>query len=140
MARIPGVLMWHFTDQHCHDNLDRIDMVSARELQHVGNCALATALILTAANHPEYAKAALDELAGIAEQRLEAEGKLSRAALAKSSVDSQRVILEAWRDYYVGALAKVPEMTLPHVELTTEVAAAQARVKKKAGAVLATVQ
>ncbi len=139
-ARIPGVLMWHFTDQHYHDDLDRIDMVSARELQHVGNCALAAALILTAANHPEYAKAALDELAGIAEQRLEAEGKLSRAALAKSSVDSQRVILEAWRDYYVGALAKVPEMTLPHVELTTEVAAAQARVKKKAGAVLATVQ
>jgi hypothetical protein len=138
-AHIPGVLMWHFTDHHYHDDLDRIDMVSAKELQHVGNCALATSLILTAANHPEYAKAALDELAGIAERRLTAEGKLSLEALAKSSVDSQRVILTAWRDYYVGALAKVPEMTLPHVDLAPEVAAAQARVKKKADEVLATI-
>ena len=139
-ARIPGVLMWHFTDQHYHDDLDRVDMVSARELQHVGNCALATSLILTADNHPAYATAALAELAGIAERRLDAEGILSRAALPKSSVDSQRVILEAWRDYYLGALAKVPEMTLPHQELRTEVAAAQARVKKKADAVLATIR
>jgi hypothetical protein len=57
----------------------------------------------------------------------------------KSSVDSQRVILEAWRDYYVGALAKVPEMTLPHAELAADVSAAQARVRKKDAAVLATV-
>ncbi len=138
-SHIPGVLMWHFTDHHYHDDLDRIDMVSAKELQHVGNCALATALILTAGNHPEYAKAALDELAGIAERRLTAEGKLSLEALPKSSVDSQRVILTAWRDYYVGALAKVPEMTLPHVDLVPEVAAAQARVKKKADEILATI-
>lgn len=136
-SHIPGVLMWHFTDQHYHDDLDRINMVSAKELQHVGNCALATALILTAGNHPEYARAALSELAGIAERRLDAEGKLSVAALPTSSVDSQRVILTAWRDYYVAALAKVPEMTLPHLDLTVEVAAAQARVKKKADAVLA---
>jgi len=135
-ARIPGVLMWHFTDQHYHDDLDRIEMVSAKELQHVGNCALATSLILTAGNHPEYARAALTELAGIAERRLDAEGKLSIEALPKSSVDSQRVILIAWRDYYIAALAKVPEMTLPHLELAAEVAAVQARVRKKADIVL----
>lgn len=141
-ARIPGVLMWHFTDQHYHDDLDRIGMVSAKELQHVGNCALATALILTAGNHPEYARAALDELAEIAERRLDAEAKLSHAALVQSPADTtmERTILEAWRDYYVGALGKVPEMTLPHLDLTAEVAAAQDRVKRKATQVLATIR
>ena len=139
-ARIPGVLMWHFTDQHYHDDLDRIDMVSATELQHVGNCALSTALILTAGKHPEYARAVLSELAGIAERRLDAEGKLSREALPTSSADSQRVILGAWRDYFIGALAKVPEMTMPHLDLMVEVKAAQARVSRKAEAVLATIR
>lgn len=135
-ARIPGLLMWHFTDQHYHDDLDRINMVSAKELQHVGNCALASSLILTSGHHPEYAMAVLDEYAGIAERRLDAEGRLSRAALPTSSVDSQRVILEAWRDYFVGALAKVPEVTLPHLDLEAEVAAAQDRVRRKAAQVL----
>jgi hypothetical protein len=138
-AHIPGVLMWHFTDQNYHDDLDRINMVSAKELQHVGNCALAVSLILTAGNHPEYARAAIDEYAGIAERRLDAEGKLSRDALQKNPADStlQRTILGAWRDYFSTALTKFPEMTLPHVDLAREIAAAQARVKKKGDAVLA---
>ncbi len=132
-ANIPGVLMWHFTDQNYHDDLDRIGMVSAKELQHVGNCALAVSLILTSGNHPEYAKAALAELAGIAERRIEAEAKLSHEALMQPGADAakERTIIEAWRDYYVAALAKVPEMTLPHVDLAAEVAAAQDRVKRK---------
>ncbi len=158
-AGIPGVLMWHFTDQHYHDDLDRIDMVSAPELQHVGNCALATSLILTAGNKPEYARAAINEMAGIAERRLQAEGKLSRAALAtvsdpigripespeagdanKPDLATQTMILEAWRDYYVGAIAKIPEMTLPHLDLTAEVAAAQAQVRNAAAKVVATLK
>jgi hypothetical protein len=140
-ARIPGVLLWHFTDQHYHDDLDRIGMVSAAELEHVGNCALATSLILTAANHPEYARATLSELAGIAERRLAAEGKLSLEALSRPGADSarERTIINAWRDYYVGALARVPEMTLPHVDMSADVAAAQSRVSRKAAGVLATI-
>ena len=124
-AGIPGVLMWHFTDQHYHDDMDRIEMVSAPELQHVGNCALATSLILTAANKPAYARAAIAEMAGIAERRLAVEGSLSRAALAQAadpvgripedtakraattSSTEQVTILEAWRDYYLGAIAKI---------------------------------
>jgi hypothetical protein len=132
--------MWHFTDQHYHDDLDRINMVSAAELQHVGRCALATSLILTSGK-AEYAKAALDELAGIAERRIDAEGALSRAALASNPADStQRTIIEAWRDYYVTALSKVPDMTLPHQDLTAEVTAAQARVTRKGDAVLETLK
>jgi aminopeptidase YwaD len=158
-AGIPGVLMWHFTDQHYHDDLDRIEMVSAPELQHVGNCALATSLILTAANKPAYARAAITEMAGIAERRLEVEGALSRATLspaadpigripedtsrrttAPPSATEQVTILEAWRDFYLGAIARIPEMTLPHLDLTAEVAAAQARVNRKAAEVLRTLR
>ena len=138
-AGIPGVLLWHFTDQHYHDDLDRIGMVSAEELQHVGRCALATSVILTAANRPEYAVAAISELAGIAERRLVAEGALSRAAVAKTPADGaqQRTILGAWRDYYVAALAKLPGMTLPHRDFATEVGAAQDRVRRAAERVIA---
>ena len=150
--------MWHFTDQHYHDDMDRIEMVSAPELQHVGNCALATSLILTAANKPAYARAAIAEMAGIAERRLAVEGSLSRAALAQAadpvgripedtakraattSSTEQVTILEAWRDYYLGAIAKIPEMTLPHLDLTAEVAAGQARVNKMAAEVLKTLR
>lgn len=130
-AGIPGVLMWHFTDQHYHDDLDRINMVSATELKHVGDCALATSLILTAAHHPEYARAALRELTTIAERRLAAEGMISRDTLADDPADSvrQRTILTAWQDYFVAALAKVPDMTLPHDDLAVEVTAAQQRVR-----------
>ncbi len=131
-ARIPGVLMWHFTDHFYHDDLDRIDMVSATELKHVGDCALATSLILTAAHHPEYARAALRELTTIAERRLAAEAAISRDTLASDPADTvqQRTILAAWRDYFVAALAKVPDMTLPHEALTADVDAAQARVRR----------
>jgi hypothetical protein len=158
-AGIPGVLMWHFTDQHYHDDLDRITMVSAAELQHVGNCALVSSLILTAGDQPDYARAAITEMAGIAERRLEAEGALSRAELAAAKggvgripedtaksdpfaavLAQQTTILGAWRDYYAGAIARIPDMTLPHLDLTAEVAAGQERVKRKAAEVLRTLR
>jgi hypothetical protein len=137
-AKIPGVLMWHFTDQHYHDDLDRIEMVSKTTLQNVGNCALTVALVLTAGNNA-YAKAAVTEYAGIAEGRLDREAALSRDALAKAPGDTttQRLILSTWRDYFVNALAKFPDMTLPAADLAPEIAAAQARVKAKADQVLA---
>ncbi len=139
-AKIPGVLMWHFTDQNYHDDLDRIEMVSKTTLQNVGNCALSVALILTSGNN-SYARAAVAEYAGIAEGRLDREAALSRAALAGAPGDTalttQRLIITTWRDYFVNALAKFPEMTLPAIDLAPETAAAQDRVKKKADAVLA---
>jgi len=141
-AGIPGLLMWHFTDQYYHVDLDRIDMVSAAELQHVGNCALASSLILTAGNEPTYARAAIIEMAGIAERRLAAEGALSRAAIAAAadSAALQQTIIAAWRDYYIGAIAAIPEMTLPHLDLTAEVADGQARVRKAAAEVLKSIE
>ena len=138
-AKIPGVLLWHFADQHYHDDLDRIDMVSPTTLANVGNCALTVALTLTAGNHNEYARAAVAEYAGIAERRLDAEAALSRAVLAASPGDStkERLILTTWRDYFVTALSKFPDMTLPAADLAPEIAAAQARVRQRADQALA---
>ena len=47
-AKIPAVLFWHFTDQFYHTDRDRIEMVSPVTMENVGNCALATGLILAA--------------------------------------------------------------------------------------------
>lgn len=136
-AGIPGVLMWHFTDQYYHVDLDRIDKVSASELQHVGNCALSTALILTAGT-PAYARAMIEEMATIAEGRLGREAELSRATISAhpDSAALQSTILTAWRDYYLGAIAAIPEVTTPHQALSVEVAAAEARVRKAGDAAL----
>lgn len=137
-AGIPGVLMWHFTDQYYHVDLDRIEMVSAGELANVGNCALSTSLILTAGDKPAYARAAITEMAAIAERRIKAEAVLSKAVILAhpDSASLQVTIITAWRDFYLGAIAKIPEMTLPHLELTSEVAAGEARVSKVAAEVL----
>ncbi len=131
--------MWHFTDQYYHVDLDRIEMVSAGELANVGNCALSTSLILAAGDKPAYARAAITEMAAIAERRIKAEGELSKAVIAANpdSAALQTTIITAWRDYYLGAIAKIPEMTLPHLDLTSELSAAEARVSKVAAEVLA---
>jgi len=49
-AKIPGLLMWHFTDIFYHTDADRLDMVSPAEMKHVGKAALVTAYLLTTAN------------------------------------------------------------------------------------------
>ena len=41
-------------------------------------------------------------------------------------------------DYFVNALAKFPDMTLPAADLAPEIASAQARVKAKADQILGT--
>ena len=134
-ARIPGVLLWHFTDQHYHDDLDRIGMVSAAELEHVGNCALATSLILTAGNHPEYARATLGELAGIAERRLDAEGKISLDALSRPGADSarERTIISCLARLLRGRARAGAGDDAAARRLAADVAAAQARVCPQGG-------
>lgn len=131
-ARIPGLLLWHFTDQFYHTDRDRIEMVSAATLGNVGNCALTTGLLL-ADGRPAVAAAALQELTRVALRELEVQGELSRAAItAGSTADSERTILTAWRDYYVSAIALIPEMSALPTDLATPIAAAQAAVRERA--------
>jgi len=129
-AGIPAVLLWHFTDTFYHTDLDRIDKVSAATLGNVGACALTTGLLLTEST-PAIARAALDELAGTAERTLHAQAALSRDTLARGgSRDHEQHILDAWSTYYLGAIARVPEMVVGPVDLAGAIVAARARVER----------
>ena len=122
------MLLWHFTDVFYHTDLDRIENVSAATLGNVGACALTTGLLLTEGT-PAIARAALHELAATAERTLRTQAALSRDTLTRGgSREHEGRILTAWRDYYLGALAKVSEMTVGPVDLTRDLERASARV------------
>ena len=129
-AGIPAVLLWHFTDQYYHTDRDRIEMVSAATLGNVGNCALATGLLLAGAD-VKVARAALEEFVGIAERRIASEGALSRAALAKPDGDLTRetLVVRTWQQYYVAALAKITDIAPADTDLHAAIAAGQARIR-----------
>jgi hypothetical protein len=136
-ARIPAVLLWHFTDQFYHTDLDRIEMVSATTLGHVGNCALTTGLLLTSGS-PAITTAALAELTAVAEREIATQATLSVAAVTNGGkVADERVVIETWRDYYMAALAKIPDMAAAPLELGAEISAAQTRVQRASEQALA---
>ncbi len=136
-ANIPAVLLWHFTDQYYHTDRDRIENVSAATLGHVGNCALNAGLLLTSGTAP-ITRAALAEFVTVAEGELRTQAALSRAAVASGAkADAERVILETWRDYYLAAIGRIPEMAVTAGAWDTDIAAARARVTRVADEVLA---
>lgn len=103
-AKIPGLLMWHFTDVYYHTDADRLEMVSAKEMKNVGVSALATASILCSADE-KTALTLVEELEASAINRLNVEFKLSLDAVhAGNKPEDEKHILEVWTDYYVQAL------------------------------------
>ncbi len=131
-AKIPAVLLWHFTDQFYHTDGDRIEMVSASTLANVGNCALNTGLLLTSGSAP-IVKAALNELAAVAVRELRTQAALSAKAITGGAKTAdERTILETWRDYYLAALERVPEMAATAERWDTDVRAARERVTRTA--------
>ena len=74
-AQIPAVLLWHFTDQHYHTDLDRIDMVSAA---------------------------------------------------------SERHTIDPWRDFYLGASERIPDIAVGPIEIIAAMNAAKSRMQKAA--------
>ena len=139
-ARIPAVLLWHFTDQFYHTDRDRIENVSATTLANVGNCALSTGLLATAGT-AAITSAAITELATVAEQALRTQGQLSRTAVTGgAAVAAERTILETWRDYYVTALSKVTDLAIAPGDFDSAIRTAQERVRRTADAVLSALE
>jgi aminopeptidase YwaD len=103
-AKIPGLLMWHFTDVFYHTDADRLDMVSPAEMKHVAKSALATAFLLTTADD-KTAESLINDITRNALQRLQTEYELSKKAV-QSGTDKakEQHILEVWGDWYVKAL------------------------------------
>lgn len=111
-AKIPGLLMWHFTDVFYHTDGDRLDMVSAEEMKNVGVSALATAYILATSNE-QTTITLIDEVKNNALERLQIEFALSKEAIAKGAkVADEQHILEVWTNYYTAALDKMIDINV----------------------------
>lgn len=109
-ARIPGLLMWHFTDVFYHTDADRLAMVSADEMKNVGVSALATAYTLTSADENTNL-VLIDEVTNSAVERLETEYNLSRNAILNgNSAKEEQHILDVWTSWYDKALEKMSEI------------------------------
>lgn len=115
-AKIPGLLMWHFTDAFYHTDLDRLDKVSKPEMRNVGISALAAALSLSTADEATVAHI-IDELLVNATDRLQTEFALSEKAV-KGGADAakEKHILEVWTNWYVAAFDKI--RALPSAGMT----------------------
>ena len=132
-ANIPGLLMWHFTDEFYHTDGDRLENVSAWEMKNVGVSALVAAITLTSSSE-KTALFLVEELKVSAFKRLEVEMKLSQDAIKNGgSKEKESHILETWSNYYVGALAKmnnlIPGGITPKLEAAIQ--AAQKQVSEK---------
>ncbi|AEW03231.1 peptidase M28 [Niastella koreensis] len=110
-AKIPGLLMWHFTDVFYHTDADRLDMVSPVEMKHVAKSALTTAYLLTTAND-KTATALINDITRNALQRLQTEFDLSKQAIqAGGDKTKEQHILQVWCDWYVKALGTASDIS-----------------------------
>ncbi|RZL43203.1 MAG: M28 family peptidase, partial [Pedobacter sp.] len=108
--KIPGLLMWHFTDVFYHTDNDRIDKVSATTMKNVGVSALTAAYTLVTATE-KTAGETVKQVKNDALIRLKTEFELSKKAIADGkSVADEKHIVEVWGKYYVETLATINKM------------------------------
>ncbi len=112
-ADIPGLLLWHFTDQFYHTDNDTMDKVSKETLRNVSTAALASALTLV--NGDSYTAVDLIELLKEAgTERLATEFLLSEAAVKDgASPKDEEQIIEAWADWYLKAIEATRDISNP---------------------------
>ncbi|MEZ4945455.1 MAG: M28 family peptidase [Cyclobacteriaceae bacterium] len=129
-ADIPGLLLWHFTDQFYHTDNDRIDKVSKASLVNVGTAALVSAYTLINADE-ETAQQLLTMLMASATIRMNKELELSRAAVAEGkAIDEEEEILNAWSDWYQQSFATVGDVVPDSDEsLSDRISKAQAELE-----------
>jgi len=131
-ADIPGLLLWHFTDQFYHTDNDRLDKVSQKTLVNVGTGALASAYTLLNAD-VKTAEELLQMLLEKANARIEIEIMLSKKAITEGgSKEDEQKIIDTWADYYAKAMDSIKDLvpaedegTLRRITLAKEVIKAQ---------------
>ena len=110
--KIPGLLMWHFTDVFYHTDNDRIDKVSATTMKNVGISALTAAYTLVTADETT-ATSTVTQVKADALVRLKTEFELSKKAIADGkTVADEKHIVEVWGKYYTDALATIGTMAV----------------------------
>jgi aminopeptidase YwaD len=111
-AKIPGLLMWHFTDVFYHTDNDRIDKVSATTMKNVGISALTVAYTLISANE-NTALETVNQVKVDALTRLKTEFELSRKAIAEGKpAKDEKHIIEVWGKWYVDALGTIGKLAV----------------------------
>ena len=129
-ADIPGLLLWHFTDQYYHTDRDRLEMVSAEELENVGVTALVSGIALASADLVS-AQGFVLEVQMAATERLETEYALSTEAIAAgSTAEVETDILDTWAGWYDAALVSAQDIEVggPSAELHQAIENARAAV------------
>ena len=109
-ANIPGLLLWHFTDQFYHTDNDRIDKVSQETMKNVGTGALASAYALLNADS-EFGIQLIDSIMNTAKNRLNDEYILSKAAITEGAdIKEQTHILDTWQNWYTETLDTIKDV------------------------------
>lgn len=120
--KIPGLLMWHFTDVFYHTDNDRIDKVSATTMKNVGVSALTAAYTLVTADE-NTAINTVKQVKNDALIRLKTEFELSKAAVAAGkALADEKHIIAVWGKWYTDALATIN--TMPVKKESTKVGSA----------------
>lgn len=109
-ADIPGLLLWHFTDQFYHTDNDRLDKVSQKTMVNVGTAALVSAYTLLNADSKTVDQLIL-MIAAKAHIRLLTEVQLSKKAITEGgSKEDEQKILDTWADYYAKAMDSIKDL------------------------------
>lgn len=110
--KIPGLLMWHFTDVFYHTDNDRIDKVSATTMKNVGVSALTAAYTLVTADE-NTALVTVAQVKADALKRLSTEFELSKKAVAdEKDATAEQHIINVWGKWYTDALATINNMAV----------------------------
>jgi len=131
-ANIPGLLLWHFTDQFYHTDNDRIDKVSQETLKNVGTAALVSGLELVNASDV-FAQAQIENLKKRANLRLEDEAELSQSALKNgNSIKEEEQIITAWEEWYLSSLNSINDInTNNNSDIKAAISKAQNEIQAK---------
>lgn len=110
-ADIPGLLLWHFTDQFYHTDNDRLDKVSQKTMVNVGTAALVSAYTLLNGDVKTGSLLA-EQILGQAISRLQVEAILSKKAIENGeSAEEQKLILSTWKDWYINSLESISDLS-----------------------------
>lgn len=129
-ADIPGLLLWHFTDQFYHTDNDRLDKVSQKTMKNVGTGALVSALTLLNANE-EFGIQLTKNILSAAKTRLDTEFALSDEAVKEGeNYKEQLNILTTWQKWYASTLNTIKDVEpKDSSKLNTEIENAQSELK-----------
>jgi len=116
-ADIPGLLLWHFTDQFYHTDNDCIDKVSKETMKNVGIGALVSAFALVNADK-DFGLQLINTTLNAAKKRLNDEFTLSNSAIKEGADSKEQItILNTWHKWYADTLGTIKDIESNNEEL-----------------------